>query len=114
MGSSSRHSSISLAVILVFAVLLLNPDLGSCGCFKRIFSFGDSITDTGNFAYISRNSPPGPPSVPPYGETYFHRPTGRASDGRLIIDFYGEYVHACAHVCSNSSKLIRVHAEFGA
>nr|XP_020200099.1 GDSL esterase/lipase At1g28600-like [Aegilops tauschii subsp. strangulata] len=90
MGSSNRHCSISLAVIFVFAVLLLNADIGSCGCFKRIFSFGDSITDTGNFAYISRNSPPGPPSVPPYGETYFHRPTGRASDGRLIIDFYAQ------------------------
>ena len=94
MGSSNRHCSISLAVLLVFASLLLNADLGSCGCFKRIFSFGDSITDTGNFAYISRNSPPGPPSVPSYGETYFHRPTGRASDGRLIIDFYGEASHA--------------------
>ncbi|KAF7104373.1 hypothetical protein CFC21_105271 [Triticum aestivum] len=90
MGSSSRYCSISPAVIFVLAVLLLNPDLGSCGCFKRIFSLGDSITDTGNFAYISRNSPPGPPSVPPYGETYFHRPTGRASDGRLIIDFYAQ------------------------
>ncbi|XP_044961191.1 GDSL esterase/lipase At1g28600-like [Hordeum vulgare subsp. vulgare] len=90
MRSSIRHYSISLAVIFVFAVLLLNADLGSCGCFKRIFSFGDSIIDTGNFAYIVRNRPPGPPSVPPYGETYFHHPTGRASDGRLIIDFYAQ------------------------
>ncbi|KAI4969802.1 hypothetical protein ZWY2020_000716 [Hordeum vulgare] len=90
MGSSNRHCSISLAVVFVLAVLLLNADLGWCGCFKRIFSFGDSITDTGNFAYISRNSPPGAPSVPPYGETYFHRPMGRASDGRLIIDFYAQ------------------------
>ncbi|KAM3297615.1 hypothetical protein ACQJBY_039501 [Aegilops geniculata] len=90
MGSSNRHCSISLAVLLVFAFLLLNADLGSCGCFKRIFSFGDSIIDTGNFAYTIRNRPPSPPSVLPYGETYFHHPTGRASDGRLIIDFYAQ------------------------
>ncbi|XP_073361494.1 GDSL esterase/lipase At1g28600-like [Aegilops tauschii subsp. strangulata] len=89
MGSPNRLCSISLAAPFIFAVLLLNADLGSCGCFKRIFTFGDSITDAGNFAYTGRNNKnPGPPSVPPYGETYFHRPTGRAYDGRLIVDFY--------------------------
>ena len=55
----------------------------------RIFSFGDSLTDTGNAlrilgdrAIISR---------PPYGETFFGRPSGRASDGRIMIDFIGEH-----------------------
>ena len=107
MGSSNRHCSISLAVLLVFASLLLNADLGSCGCFKRIFSFGDSITDTGNFAYISRNSPPGPPSVPPYGETYFHRPTGRCSDGRLVVDFIGKYFRSMT--TTDEACLITAH-----
>ncbi|KAK9091499.1 hypothetical protein Sjap_024676 [Stephania japonica] len=50
-----------------------------------IFAFGDSLSDTGNaiqafpFYASSENSP--------YGSTFFHAPTGRFSDGRLIIDF---------------------------
>ncbi|XP_044959209.1 GDSL esterase/lipase At1g28600-like isoform X2 [Hordeum vulgare subsp. vulgare] len=74
-------SIISMALLFVFGVMLLNADVGSCGCFKRIFAFGDSIIDTGNFRTGSM-------WMPPYGGTYFHHPTGRCSDGRLIIDFY--------------------------
>jgi len=66
-------------------------------CFKTIFQFGDSLSDTGNAAralparygslllgsaYNSTNSS--------YGQTYFGRPSGRLSDSRLLIDFLGE------------------------
>ncbi|MED6165313.1 hypothetical protein PIB30_098395, partial [Stylosanthes scabra] len=61
-------------------------------CFRAIYSFGDSLADTGNNYYD--------PSVLsssqtialhlPYGETFFHCPTGRWSDGRLIVDFFAE------------------------
>ncbi|RLN43066.1 GDSL esterase/lipase [Panicum miliaceum] len=56
-------------------------------CYKRLFSLGDSTTDTGNLASVAPNS-----SVLafPYGETFFHRPTGRFCDGRLIVDFIAE------------------------
>nr|GMD10846.1 GDSL esterase/lipase At1g28590-like [Ipomoea batatas] len=66
------------------------------GCYTSIFGFGDSITDTGNYiSLISKGLLPFDEipncSVPPYGETFFHHPTGRCSDGKLIIDFIAEH-----------------------
>ncbi|KAL4586341.1 hypothetical protein LXL04_010977 [Taraxacum kok-saghyz] len=61
------------------------------GCYTSIFSFGDSLTDTGNIKQVVAMS--GEVSMvlqPPYGETFFHQPTGRCSNGRLIIDFLAE------------------------
>ncbi|KAL5674192.1 hypothetical protein ACJX0J_018498, partial [Zea mays] len=75
------------AILLVSLVLLLNSPVGLCGCFKRIFSFGDSIIDTGNFASTVRSTPI---KELPYGITYFNRSTGRVCDGRVIIDFYAQ------------------------
>lgn len=59
------------------------------GCYTSIVSFGDSLTDTGNLKQLTfeQNLQPLGFFYPPYGETYFHKPTGRASNGRLIIDF---------------------------
>jgi hypothetical protein len=76
-------------LLLVSVVLLLNSPVGLCGCFKRIFSFGDSIIDTGNFISTVASTPI---KELPYGMTYFNHPTGRVSDGRVIIDFYGECI----------------------
>ncbi|KAH7858330.1 hypothetical protein Vadar_022566 [Vaccinium darrowii] len=60
-------------------------------CYTSIFSFGDSLADTGNLLHIAESSTQPPQfALPPYGETYFHRPTGRCSDGRLIIDFIAQ------------------------
>ncbi|BAT87163.1 hypothetical protein VIGAN_05050600, partial [Vigna angularis var. angularis] len=55
--------------------------------FTSIFSFGDSLADTGNFYF---DSPSHRCFQPPYGETFFHHVSGRCSDGRLIIDFIAE------------------------
>ncbi|CAL5071522.1 unnamed protein product [Urochloa decumbens] len=60
----------------------------AAGCYPRLFAFGDSLIDTGNFIHYS--TAPGPVARSPYGETFFHRPTGRWSDGRLIVDFVVE------------------------
>ncbi|KAL6841773.1 hypothetical protein ACP4OV_028285 [Aristida adscensionis] len=61
---------------------------GGGGCYGRFFAFGDSAVDTGNF--IRCSAAPGAVAKPPYGETFFRRPTGRWSDGRLIVDFIVE------------------------
>jgi len=60
--------------------------------YESIFSLGDSFTDTGNNpAVFAWYSIPDPVTRPPYGSTFFGRPTGRNCDGRLIIDFIGNH-----------------------
>ncbi|XP_056866238.1 GDSL esterase/lipase At1g28580 [Raphanus sativus] len=63
-----------------------------CRRFKSIISFGDSIADTGNLVGLSDPNDLPHVAFPPYGETFFHNPTGRFSNGRLIIDFIAEYL----------------------
>ncbi|KAH7528288.1 hypothetical protein FEM48_Zijuj05G0056700 [Ziziphus jujuba var. spinosa] len=58
--------------------------------FKRIYAFGDSFTDTGNTKSVNGPSGFGHVSNPPYGSTFFHHPTNRYSDGRLVIDFVAQ------------------------
>ncbi|XP_020576857.1 GDSL esterase/lipase At5g45910-like [Phalaenopsis equestris] len=57
--------------------------------FTSIFSFGDSLADTGNFLLSGALTFPSISQLP-YGMTYFHHPTGRCSDGRLVVDFIAE------------------------
>lgn len=88
--STSCSCSPSLSPHFLVAVFLfLSPNIHLVlSCYTSIFSFGDSLADTGNLLHsqpdkaylISRF---------PYGQTYFDRPTGRFSDGRLVLDFIG-------------------------
>ena len=50
-----------------------------------LFNFGDSNSDTGGVAAVM-----GIRIAPPEGRAYFHHPTGRLSDGRVILDFICE------------------------
>ncbi|KAJ0972910.1 hypothetical protein J5N97_020869 [Dioscorea zingiberensis] len=66
-------------------ILLLVPSILCTSCdFPAIFSLGDSNSDTGGFSAAFG------PLTSPFGETFFHEPAGRFSDGRLIIDFIAE------------------------
>ncbi|OMO55584.1 Lipase, GDSL [Corchorus olitorius] len=55
--------------------------------FPAIINLGDSNSDTGGYAACFT------PPTSPYGDTYFHRPARRFSDGRLVIDFIGFFAN---------------------
>ncbi|XP_057471757.1 GDSL esterase/lipase At1g28580-like [Actinidia eriantha] len=84
MASSSSTYTYTYILILIFSVATKQ----AIGCYNFIFSFGDSLADTGNGVHMSELSIKF--GLPPYGESYFHCPTGRCSDGRLIIDFIAQ------------------------
>ncbi|EEF48393.1 Esterase precursor, putative [Ricinus communis] len=75
----------SFCMFLVTFAVIFNPIFGLRSCkFPAILNFGDSNSDTGGLpaAFFPPN--------PPYGQTYFHMPSGRYSDGRVIIDFVAQ------------------------
>ncbi|CAH8353508.1 unnamed protein product [Eruca vesicaria subsp. sativa] len=90
MASPKSHVLISffLSTLVVTAV----TSETTCLNFQSIISFGDSITDTGNLIALSTPNQLPESAFPPYGETFFHHPTGRFCDGRLIIDFIAEFL----------------------
>nr|GLL45849.1 GDSL esterase/lipase At1g28590-like [Ipomoea trifida] len=74
--------------VICMLMLVFASVVQASGCYESIISFGDSLADTGNLLHLSQSNGHFVPSAAfPYGETFFHRPTGRYSDGRLIIDF---------------------------
>lgn len=72
-------------LLLVVCCLCPAARAGRCK-FPAVFNFGDSNSDTGGF-WAAFPAQPGP-----FGMTYFRKPAGRASDGRLVIDFLGSRI----------------------
>jgi hypothetical protein len=67
-----------------------------------LFNFGDSNSDTGGVAAAG-----GINIMPPKGRTYFGHPTGRLSDGRVIIDFICELLnHHIHHPSAGGAAII--------
>ncbi|OMO64375.1 Lipase, GDSL [Corchorus capsularis] len=72
-------------VLLIMTMAMLSSCSSDSKCqFKAIFNFGDSNSDTGGFAAAF------PPQLGPFGMTYFKKPVGRATDGRVITDFLAQ------------------------
>ncbi|GAU13613.1 hypothetical protein TSUD_347170 [Trifolium subterraneum] len=82
---SSKTSMNMLLLMFIFMFVLPCLSNGECD-FEAIFNFGDSNSDTGGF-YAAF-----PAETGPYGMTYFNKPAGRASDGRLVIDFIAQAI----------------------
>ncbi|XP_066318215.1 GDSL esterase/lipase At5g45910-like [Miscanthus floridulus] len=84
------------ATLAVLAVVVLaavggagaeaeSSEASAKGRYHALFNFGDSLADAGN---LIQNGTPEILATArlPYGQTYFGKPTGRCSDGRLVVD----------------------------
>ncbi|CAL9061615.1 unnamed protein product [Musa banksii] len=87
-----------MELLVLFFVLTSSFDISVSQRYNALFNFGDSLSDTGNVVISSL----------PYGMTYFGRATGRASDGRLVIDFIAEGI-GLPHLPPNTARNVSFH-----
>jgi len=90
MSAAGGGALWQLALVLAVVAPALTPAWAAgftCrpGARPVVFNFGDSNSDTGGMAAAK-----GWHITPPEGRAFFHHPTGRFCDGRLIIDFLCE------------------------
>ncbi|OAY67918.1 GDSL esterase/lipase At5g45910-like isoform X2 [Ananas comosus] len=78
-----------IPIILVLFLFWYYFEFAYSQSYNAIFSFGDSMSDTGNLC-VNGNPSSITMAQPPYGETFFGKPTCRSSNGRLVIDFLAE------------------------
>lgn len=96
MITSKFFSTISTSQVSLIALIFIHLSSSShasssfSSSFKKIYAFGDSYTDTGNTRTSTGPTAFNHVSNPPYGVTFFHRPTNRYSDGRIVLDFVAE------------------------
>ncbi|KAI3785829.1 hypothetical protein L1987_44955 [Smallanthus sonchifolius] len=87
MLPSTATTIVAATILLLLTTTSASPNPRP---FNKIYAFGDSYTDTGNTASASGPNAFTYVSNLPYGSTFFHHPTNRYSDGRLVIDFVTE------------------------
>ncbi|KAH0709661.1 hypothetical protein KY285_011003 [Solanum tuberosum] len=80
----------SLTLLLITS-FFFSPSSAQTKCnVNSVYQLGDSLADTGNLIRIPGASIIFRADRSPYGETFFRRPTGRFSNGRLITDFISQ------------------------
>lgn len=105
-GGIVYYKVLPMSMFLLLLRGLVQPVAAAACSVDAIYSFGDSIADTGN---LLREGPVGffaSIGSYPYGQT-LRKPTGRCSDGLLIIDYFGTYVRTFsspAHRTSQETK----------
>lgn len=79
LDMAPKASTLHIFTLFLICIPLSNSiDLN----YPAVFNFGDSNSDTGGLV-----AGVGESLLPPNGQTYFKKPSGRFCDGRLIIDF---------------------------
>uniref|UniRef100_A0A7N0VFE2 GDSL esterase/lipase 6 n=1 Tax=Kalanchoe fedtschenkoi TaxID=63787 RepID=A0A7N0VFE2_KALFE len=81
---------IAMFVCVVTLLLMARVGAASGSHIQAIFTFGDSIMDAGNNHFIKNCSAQA--DFPPYGSSYFHKPTGRFTNGRTVPDFISQFL----------------------
>lgn len=84
MNMTMRSRTTCTSMLLVCFWIFQQANVVVCECSKNmvIFNFGDSNSDTGGFPAAH-----GIRFGFPDGRTFFHQPSDRLCDGRLILDF---------------------------
>ncbi|KAE9619293.1 putative carboxylesterase [Lupinus albus] len=70
-----------MALLPLFLILAISTEVEGA----KLFVFGDSYVDTGNFL----NSPS---YKPPYGITFPGYPAGRFGNGHVLTDYLGKFI----------------------
>ncbi|XP_060208979.1 acetylajmalan esterase-like isoform X2 [Lycium barbarum] len=102
MSNSSldqKHSSMAALLsltqyslfLLLSTSLFFSPSFAQTKCnIKYVYQLGDSLADNGNVIRTPGASIIFKADRSPYGETFFRKPTGRFSNGRVITDFISQ------------------------
>lgn len=85
MDPSNRSLAVLIIVSRIFGVGFGFALQSRESTVPALFIFGDSAADAGTNNYIPNSR--ARVDFPPYGRTFFHRPTGRFTDGRTVFDF---------------------------
>ncbi|XP_059634671.1 GDSL esterase/lipase 5-like [Cornus florida] len=92
MARPMSHSNyLAVCVIVLLSVSFRTFGSPSEKTGTAFFIFGDSTVDPGNNNYIE-TIPENKANYKPYGQNgFFEEPTGRFSNGRIIVDYIAEY-----------------------